>query len=112
MSPRGWDRPKFCVRHLGDLEFVITHSKVEIGLAGHHDRPGGDRTQRSRPLALEAFVHADIGVLPRPEHRKQVVWIAAPEETFDERNNLIDGAHAEFAVLLVAEEVLREGPSC
>ena len=66
-------------RHAGDLAPVVFDGEIEIGLTRHHGRVGGDRTQCFIEVAAAKLVGADVGVLPGPQHRQQVVGVAAAE---------------------------------
>ena len=66
---------------------------------------------RQLKVALVARVGANVGVLPRPEHRQEVVGVAPHEQAFDELDRLLERGEPHLPVRLFAEEVLRERPS-
>src|SRR5690348_11508480 len=77
MTPDRWDRAQFGTRHLRDLAAVILDRKIEIGLAWYDDRIGRDRAERFFEIAVIELIGADIGMLPSPQHREQIVGVAA-----------------------------------
>jgi len=79
MAPDRRDRPPFGLLHAGDLAPVVFDGEIEIGLTRHHGRVGGDCTQCFIEVAAAKLVGADVGVLPGPQHRQQVVGVAAAE---------------------------------
>ena len=79
MAPDRRDRPQFGLLHASDLAPVVFDGEIEIGLTRHHDRVGGDRTQCFIEVAASKLVGADVGVLPGPQHRQQVVGVAGAE---------------------------------
>src|SRR5580700_11709004 len=75
MAPyrRNWSEfglPK--VRHFGG---VFGYTEVAIGLAWHDECLGFDRTQGFHKVSSIHLVRADVGILPAPKLRQQVVGI-------------------------------------
>src|SRR3954468_8402633 len=80
VAPRSRDDPQLGVRHVPDLELVVLGREVEILLGRHEDRPRLDGAERLLERAVETLGLADVTVLPRPQHREQVVGVAVVEE--------------------------------
>ena len=62
--------------HHGSLPPVVLDLKVQISRAGHDEGAGGDGTQGFFEVAVVQLIDTDVGVLPGPDMRQQVVWVA------------------------------------
>src|SRR5947209_6853360 len=54
---------------------------------------------------------AYVGVLPRPEHRQEVVGVAPSKITLQDSHRIFHRSQSDFAILLLAKEILRECPA-
>src|SRR5208283_2507510 len=57
------------------------------------------------------WVGTDIGMLPTPYHREQIVRIALPKISFEKPHRVLHRGKAHLAVLSLAKEILREQPT-
>ena len=111
MAPDRGDGAQLGVLHAVDLATVVLDGKIEVGLARHHDRLGLDPAQGLGEIAAVEFVGADIGVLPHPQHRQEVVGVAAAETRLpaaDEK--ILQRRKPKPAPHLLAVEGLAEPP--
>src|SRR5260370_28255058 len=72
VAPDRRDRPEFGARHARHLAAAVLDGEIEVGLARHDDRVGGDRAERLGEMAAVRLVAADVGVLPGPQHSREI----------------------------------------
>ena len=93
------------------LDLVVADAEVQIRVARHDDGARCDRLQGRGEIALEPIVRADVGMLPRPQHRQQIVRVARPVALLREAQDVVDRGEPQLRVLALAVEVLRVNPS-
>src|SRR5205085_6607311 len=112
VAPDRWDRPQLGAGHARDLPTVVLDREVEIGLAWHDDRIGGDCAERLAEIAVVQLVGADIGVLPSPQHGQKIVGVAAAEIGFPAADQkILERGEADATPYLLAVEGLTQPPA-
>src|SRR6516165_2582017 len=110
MSPNRRDRPKLGIWHQLYLKLIVTDAKIEVRFGWHDYGTSPDCAQRCREITVVSAIGTNVGVLPRPEHRQQVVGIVPPEVPFQETYRIFHRSQPHLAVLPLAKEILRERP--
>src|SRR4051812_11501722 len=111
VAPDRRDRPQLGTRHAGYLAPVILDRKIEIGFARHDDRVGGNRPECLVEIAVVKLVGADIGMLPGPQHREQIVGVTATEIRLPATDQkVLERGKADPAPQLLAIKRLAEAP--
>src|SRR4051794_37745846 len=113
VAPHPGDDAQLGVGHVAHLVLVVLRREVEVLLGRHDDRARLDRSESLLERAVEALGLADVAVLPRPQHRQQVVGVALVEEEAlpEPHEEVLERGEAELPVALLEIERLREPPA-
>src|SRR5215207_2581881 len=113
VTPHARDHAQLGVRHVAHRVLLVLGREVQVLLGGQGDRLCRDRIQRLDVVAVEAGCGADVPFLPGPQHREQVVGIAAVEEKPlpEGDQEVLEVGVAHLRVHAVPVERLREAPA-
>ncbi len=92
VPPCTGDLSQLGVGHLRHFDLVVCRPEVEIGAGWHHERSAPNGAERCPHVAPEAGMCADVGRLPRREHRQQIVRVEAAEELLRRHERFLNTA--------------------
>src|SRR5271163_2153439 len=111
MAPDRRDGTTFGARNPARLVFAVHRWKITIVLTGQNDGAGLDGTKRLVEVATIDRPVADVAVMPRPQHRQQIVGVVVDEGGFPEvLDEFLVAPSVHPAECLGAVEGLREAP--